>query len=480
MKRITKLTDEQKSALIPHADEWIRRGLDTTPVDHEEWESGARKCYAYAGIPWPGRVVWVPSPLVGALAAPTAAYLIAYRSGGAVDGAVSGAVRGAVSGAVHGAVNRVVGDAVHGTVNRVVGDAVHGTVRNAVNGAVRGAVHGAVGDAVDGAVHGAVSSAVRNAVSDAVSSAVSSAVDSAVNGAVDSAVNGAVDSAVNGAVDSAVNGAVRRAVSDAVDGAVHGAVSSAVHGAVSSAVGDAVRRAVDGAVDDIISKLWYYRLGGQWWSYWQAYTSYFRDCTNLELDDDIWQRSYAYEKASTAGWWWPFKDFVMVSERPIEVHLEEIGPRGFGSHRLHCETGPAISWSDGYALYFWHGVRVPEWVIVSPSVELINGEKNSEVRRAGIESLGWPIYIMDVGLKLIHSEADPGNYPNQLELYDVPEQLFDEPIRVLLMTNGSPDRSGSQRQYAETVPDSINTAAEAAAWQYRVPVEIYRQLVRRT
>ena len=170
----------------------------------------------------------------------------------------------------------------------------------------------------------------------------------------------------------------------------------------------------------------------------------------------------------------------MVSERPTRLHLERIGPIGWGSHRLHCENGPAIAWADGYAIYSWHGTRVPAWVINDPTVERIQAEENSEIRRAAIESMGWPTYIHQAGLTLVASEADPGNHPHTIFLYDVPTQLFDQPIRVILMTNGSPDRSGALRQYAETVPAEIDSPVEAAAWQYGVPVEIYRQLQRRT
>jgi hypothetical protein len=48
------------------------------------------------------------------------------------------------------------------------------------------------------------------------------------------------------------------------------------------------------------------------------------------------------------------------------------------------------------------------------------------------------------------------------------------------MTNGSPDRTGEIRRYAETVPASIHDPVAAAAWQYECPVDVYRALQRRT
>ncbi|HXI95531.1 MAG TPA: hypothetical protein VNG04_05365, partial [Candidatus Acidoferrum sp.] len=104
-KRIEKLTREQQARMDEWADRWIEIGLATGRADWDRFEASARECYRFAGIPWPGVVVRVPSPIVGALAAPIADLLIEKirnRTGtrkknrDAVDGAVRGAVRGAV------------------------------------------------------------------------------------------------------------------------------------------------------------------------------------------------------------------------------------------------------------------------------------------------------------------------------------------------------------------------------------------------
>ena len=478
MKKLMSLTDEQRDRMTSFADEWIERGWRTTPLTEEEWkvvEDGMRRCYEYAGKPWPGNVVRVASPIVGVFAAPVAQFEIELRrnllksQGVWSDGAVDGAVRDAVDGAVRDAVRGAVRDAVRGAVR----DAVHGAVDDAVDGAVRGAVDDAVDDAVDGAV--------RDAVRDAVDGAVHGAVGGAVHGAVHDAVRGAVDDAVDGAVRGAVGGAVHGAVDGAVHGAVHGAVDGAVDGAVHDAVHGAVRGAVHGAVRQVIQNRWYYRLGGRLWPTWQAYVAYFRDIVNLQLDGDTWDRSRAYEDAQGAGWWWPFKDFVMVCEPPVELHLEQVGPRGWGSHRLHCETGPAVRWSDGWGVYSWHGTNVPAWVIENPTVEKAMAERNTEIRRCALEAIGWGELEPHLG-DPIDVCADPGNAPHELKLYRLPDKLnsYGQPINLLLMTNGSPDRSGSLRRYGETVPAQLTSAIAAASWQYGVDPSAYAQLTRRT
>ena len=331
--KIDTLTDAQKARMASWVQEWIERGLSCEPADRAAVEAGMAECYRFAGLPWHGRVVWVESPLVVALAGPIAGYLLG-------------------------------------------GDAVDDAVGDAVRGAVRGAVHGAVGDAV----------------------------------------------------------------------------------------GDA----------------WWKYLGGQWWISWQAWTSFFRDVCDLELDSGIWGRDRAYAAAQSAGWWWPHKEFVIVSDRPAEIHRERVGPDGWGSHRLHREDGPAVLFRDGWAVWAWHGLMVPRWVVESPTLELIAAEENAEIRRAGIESFSWDRWLKEAQLSPVAVCDDPGNAPHRLELFDVPVGLYPTAVRLLVMTNGSVERDGTRRRYAETVPAEIGDPLTAAAWRVGLSREDYAAIQRRT
>jgi hypothetical protein len=82
-------------------------------------------------------------------------------------------------------------------------------------------------------------------------------------------------------------------------------------------------------------------------------------------------------------------------------------------------------------------------------------------------------------LRLVAAAADPGNPGRELRLYEMPPELR-ENKRLLAMVNGSPDRSGRQREYAELVPAEFDDPIAAAAWQYDCPVDVYRALLRRT
>jgi hypothetical protein len=60
--------------------------------------------------------------------------------------------------------------------------------------------------------------------------------------------------------------------------------------------------------------------------------------------------------ARTAGWWWAYPEAAVLTERPVLLHLDEQG-------ELHHDTGPALSYPDGWSLWAWHGVQVPRELV---------------------------------------------------------------------------------------------------------------------
>src|SRR5262249_5293157 len=94
------------------------------------------------------------------------------------------------------------------------------------------------------------------------------------------------------------------------------------------------------------------------------------------------------------------------------------------SAQLHNTGGPAVE-SLG-KLYFWHGIHVPERVILTPDeipVEAIDSVPNIEIRRVMIERIGIEQYIKRSCLKPIQSD-DFGTLYRK-------EQQGDEPLVVV-------------------------------------------------
>ena len=293
-------------------------------------------------------------------------------------------------------------------------------------------------------------------------------------------------------LDSPLAGRIGAAMlSGGKEGQVRGQVRSQVWGQVGGQVGDQVGGQV---WDQVRSQVWDQVRSQVWDQVWDQVGDQVRDQVRDQIWDAVWGQHDAgflgwcdamqrigvnlditglSTVARNASWWWPLRDAVILTDRPDTLHRD---PQG----RLHCTTGPALRYRDGWAIHAIHGVRVPADLIETGwDVARILEEDNAEVRRAAIELTGWEHFISDSGLTLVASAPDPGNPPHELELYDLPDRLrdmYDDQARILLCTNGSVEPDGTRRRYGLPVPAHHDDPVAAAADLYGWPVEAYRQL----
>lgn len=223
-------------------------------------------------------------------------------------------------------------------------------------------------------------------------------------------------------------------------------------------------------VRSTVMETWTSYIGGQFWAggwWWGgAYTSFFREVCHLELEGNLWERAIAYEKTiQSACWWWPHKEFVMVSERPTAIHREQIDPnvtRDWNSHRLHSDEEAAILWPDGWGVYSIHGVRVPEKVVLAPETMTaaeILAEPNLEVRRVMIDQFGADRLMEDSKAKVLDIDSEWGT------LYQL-TMAEDEPLTMVKVINSTPEPDGSYRDFFIRVPPTVRTAHEACSWTF--------------
>lgn len=175
--------------------------------------------------------------------------------------------------------------------------------------------------------------------------------------------------------------------------------------------------------------------------------------------------------AKFVGWWWAFDDVAVLTRMPIHMTLD-------GQGRLHNETEQAIRYADGWGLYSWNGTRVPEdLVTVGWTTDQILNEQNAEIRRCAIEKIGWPAFLQDMG-KVVDVAPDPANPGFELTLYELKQQVFDEPVRVLHCVNATAERDGTRHEFGLTVPASISKAVAAAGWTFGLNPDVYAAMVR--
>ena len=317
---------------------------------------------------------------------------------------------------------------------------------------------------------------------------------------LDSPLAGRIGAAMlSGGKEGQVGDQVRGQVGDQVWDQVGGQVWDQVRGQVWDQVGDQVRGQVWSQVWDQVGGQVRDQVGDQVWDQvgdqvWDQVWDQVRDQVRDQIWDAVWGQHDAgflgwcdamqrigvnlditglSTVARNASWWWPLRDAVILTDRPDTLHRDTQG-------RLHCTTGPALRYRDGWAIHAIHGVRVPADLIETGwDVARILEEDNAEVRRAAIELTGWEHFISDSGLTLVASAPDPGNPPHELELYDLPDRLrdvYDDQARILLCTNGSVEPDGTRRRYGLPVPahhdDPVAAAADLCGW----PAEAYRQL----
>ncbi|MGW3342527.1 DUF6745 domain-containing protein [Nonomuraea rubra] len=166
--------------------------------------------------------------------------------------------------------------------------------------------------------------------------------------------------------------------------------------------------------------------------------------------------------AERAGWWWPYERLAIITGRPIELHLDDLG-------RPHRADGPALSYADGFALHAWHGMPVPPEfgaTMTALTPERIRSEANTELRRAMLEHFGLDRYLAESGAQPVHSDET-----GMLWRIELPD---DEPLAMVEVVNSTPEPDGTSRTYFLRVPPWVRRAREGVAWTFGLTEDDYR------
>lgn len=196
---------------------------------------------------------------------------------------------------------------------------------------------------------------------------------------------------------------------------------------------------------------------------WLSGYEFFKDECKIEACEKL---SGLMQVAKSSGWFWPFTNLCIMTERPNVLHRD-------AERRLHCETGPAIAYPDNWGLYVWHGVRVPKHVVEAPetiTAQEIEEETNAEVRRIMLERFGLERYLTTTGdIEKIHSDDFGTLYRKEFE--------DDEPLVMVLVVNSTKEPDGSYKNYVLRVPPEMERAKQAIAWTFGLEEHQYTPLI---
>jgi hypothetical protein len=196
--------------------------------------------------------------------------------------------------------------------------------------------------------------------------------------------------------------------------------------------------------------------GGNMWGQFESFLSAFRDVLGLDLP--VYEQYAPWEQCAIHGGFRIMHEkFCIVSDFPLHIKKDE-------RHLPHCEDGPSHLWGDGWAIYHWHGVRVPqEWIeekgFLTPEMAL--KQDNMELRRAACEMLGWVNILDELNAQTIDQHSNP--MVGELLEVDIPDIGKERFLRV---------QCGTNRLFALPVPPEMETAEESQRWLNFIPDDI--------
>jgi len=103
--------------------------------------------------------------------------------------------------------------------------------------------------------------------------------------------------------------------------------------------------------------------------YWLAYLRFGLEI-GVEVTEKLKCQLAIRENLAKAAW-------GVISLGGVEILIQHPVTAAFDSkHRLHCLTGPALAWSDGYSVYAANGERLPIELGLKMVIEAVRYESD--------------------------------------------------------------------------------------------------------
>ncbi|MBD2186306.1 DUF6745 domain-containing protein [Aerosakkonema funiforme] len=168
---------------------------------------------------------------------------------------------------------------------------------------------------------------------------------------------------------------------------------------------------------------------------------------NCDYDRQKW--SALQSLVQDCGWVFPLERACLVCDRPRQMRYDS-------ENRLHAEGEPAIEFADGYRVYAYRGVRLPEkYGSIYPhqwQAEWLLEENNAELRRVLIQGIGYGRICQEL-------QAQDLDSWREYTLLKIDSDVDVEPIYLLKMTCPS-----TGYIHATRVPPHMRSAREAIGW----------------
>ncbi len=178
-----------------------------------------------------------------------------------------------------------------------------------------------------------------------------------------------------------------------------------------------------------------------------ALIDYCVEVLNCQHDTAKWLATSSL--VQDCGWVFFFERTCLVCDRPNKISFDE-------QYRLHAAGEPAIAYHDGYSVYAYNGVILPEkYGRLHPNLwqsHWLLSEPNAELRRVLIQGIGYGRICQELQATEIDSWRE-------YTLLRIDNNIDVEPIHLLKMTCPS-----TNHIHATRVPPYISSAKEAITW----------------
>lgn len=169
----------------------------------------------------------------------------------------------------------------------------------------------------------------------------------------------------------------------------------------------------------------------------------------LNKDCDVNSKLCFNLLANLGGWIFPHRKACVICDRPTKMCLDD-------EQFPHGEGFPAIQFSDGFSVYAYHGVKIPEkYGKIHPQQwqsQWLLEEENAELRRVLIQGIGYARISQDL-------QATRLDNWREYTLLRIDSDVDIEPINMLKMTCASTGYIHCLR-----VPPDVQNAKEAISW----------------
>ncbi|MBD2354190.1 hypothetical protein H6G41_06050 [Tolypothrix sp. FACHB-123] len=185
----------------------------------------------------------------------------------------------------------------------------------------------------------------------------------------------------------------------------------------------------------------------EFYVHWLTGFDFFISVLNLVDPPKEWQVFQFLIKE--CGWLFAYDDICIICDRPLQIRFDN-------QNRLHAEGEPAIEYVDGYKLYSYHGVTLPEkYGKLHPQQwrsQWLLTEENAELRRVLIQGIGYSRICQEL-------QAIELDTWKEYTLLKIDADVDQQPIYLLKMTCPS-----TGFIHALRVPADMTSAYQAICW----------------